>query len=77
MARSLKRDLQKPVKGELKGLGVFLTHRVSPILAGFLVRNPRNQGVTTVQMGKSTTAKSEIRVKEMGGDGINWPLVDR
>ena len=40
-ARSLKRDLQKPVERELKGLGFFLTHRVSPILAGFLMRNPR------------------------------------
>jgi hypothetical protein len=40
-ARSLKRDLQKPVERELKGLGFFLTHRVSPIRAGFLVRTPR------------------------------------
>ena len=40
-ARSLKRDLQKPVEGELKRLGFFLTHRVSPFLAGFLVWNPR------------------------------------
>jgi hypothetical protein len=27
-ARSLKRDLQKAVEGELKGLGFFLTHWV-------------------------------------------------
>ena len=40
-ARPLKRDLQKPVERELKGRGFFLTHRVPPILAGFLVRNPR------------------------------------
>src|SRR5207244_3538890 len=40
-ARSLKRDFQKPVQRELKGLGFFLTHGVSPVLAGFLVRNPR------------------------------------
>jgi len=39
-ARSLKRDLQKPIEHELERLGCFLTHRVSPILAGFLVRNP-------------------------------------
>src|SRR5450759_1093131 len=62
-ARTLKRHLQKPVERELKGLGFFLTHRVSPILAGFPVRNPRNQGVTTDRMGKRTTAKSEIRVR--------------
>ena len=61
-ARSLERDLQKPVEGELKGLGFFLTHRVSPFLVGFLVPNPRNQGVTTDRMGESTTVKSEIRV---------------
>jgi MmgE/PrpD C-terminal domain len=35
-ARSLKRNLQKPVEDELKRLGFFLTHRVSPILAGQL-----------------------------------------
>jgi hypothetical protein len=40
-ARSLKRHLQEPVERELKGLGFFLTHRVSPILAGLLMRNPR------------------------------------
>ena len=40
-ARSLKRDLQKPVERELKGLGFFLTYRVSPVLAGFHMRNPR------------------------------------
>ena len=40
-ARPLKRDLQKAVERELKGRGFFLTHRVPPILAGFLVRNPR------------------------------------
>jgi hypothetical protein len=40
-ARSLKRNLQKPVEGELKRLGFFITHRVSPILAGFVVRNPQ------------------------------------
>ena len=43
-ARSLKRDLQKPVERELKGLGFFLTHRVSPFLAEFLARNPRKSG---------------------------------
>jgi len=32
-ARSLKRDLQKAVEGELKGLGFFLTHGVSPFVA--------------------------------------------
>jgi hypothetical protein len=41
-ARSLKRDLQKPVECELKGLGFILTHSVSPVLAGFLAWNPRN-----------------------------------
>ena len=40
-ARSLKRDLQKAVEGELKGLGFSLTDRVSPILGGFVVRNSR------------------------------------
>jgi hypothetical protein len=40
-ARTLKRDLQKPVERELKGLGFSLTHRVSPILVGFLMQNPR------------------------------------
>ena len=40
-ARTLKRDFQKAVEGELKWLGFFLTHRVSPILAGFIAWNPR------------------------------------
>jgi hypothetical protein len=40
-ARSLKRDLQKAVEGELKGLGFFLTHGVSPFVAGFLASEPR------------------------------------
>jgi hypothetical protein len=39
--RSLKRHLQESAERELKGLGFFLTYRVSPILAGFLIRNPR------------------------------------
>jgi hypothetical protein len=38
---SLKRDLQKAAESELKGFGFFLTHRVSPILAGFIAWNPR------------------------------------
>jgi hypothetical protein len=29
--RSLKRDLQKAVEGELKGLGFILTHRFHPL----------------------------------------------
>ena len=33
----------------------------SPMLAGFLVRNLRNQGVATTRMGTSTTTQSEIR----------------
>ena len=41
-ARSLKRDLQKAVEGELKGLGFFLTHGVSPFVAGLLASEPRN-----------------------------------
>jgi hypothetical protein len=49
------------------------THWVSPILAGLLVRSPRNQGVTTVRMGKSTTAKSEIRVEEHRFRRSRWP----
>jgi hypothetical protein len=36
-ARSLKRDLQEAVEGELERLGFFLTHRVSPFLAEFLL----------------------------------------
>jgi len=39
-ARSLKRHLQEPVEGELKRLGFFLTHRVSPFLAEFLLSEP-------------------------------------
>jgi hypothetical protein len=39
-ARTLKRNLQKPVEGELKRLGFFLTHRVSLFLAGFLLSEP-------------------------------------
>jgi len=39
-ARSLKRHLQEPVEGELKRLGFFLTHRVSPFLAEFHVSEP-------------------------------------
>ena len=39
-ARSLKRDLQKPIERELERLGFFLTHRVSPILARFLTSKP-------------------------------------
>jgi hypothetical protein len=39
-ARSLKRHLQKPVESELKRLGFFLTHRVSPFLAEFLLSEP-------------------------------------
>jgi hypothetical protein len=39
-ARSLKRHLQKPVESELKRLGFFLTHRVSPFLAEFLLSKP-------------------------------------
>jgi hypothetical protein len=39
-ARSLKRHLQKPVEGEVKRLGFFLTHRVSPFLAEFLLSEP-------------------------------------
>jgi hypothetical protein len=58
----LKRDLQKPVEGELKRLGFFLTHRVPPILVGFLVRNPRKSRRGDDPDGESTTAKSEIRV---------------
>jgi hypothetical protein len=40
-ARSLKRHLQKAVEGELKRLGFFLTHRVSPFVVGFLASAPR------------------------------------
>jgi hypothetical protein len=40
-ARSLKRDLQKAVEGELKGLGFFLTRGLSPFVAGFLASKPR------------------------------------
>jgi hypothetical protein len=39
-ARSLKRHLHKPVESELKRLGFFLTHRVSPFLAEFLLSKP-------------------------------------
>jgi hypothetical protein len=35
------RDLQKAVEGELKGLGFFLTHWVSPFLVGFIASAPR------------------------------------
>jgi hypothetical protein len=61
--RSLKRNLQKPVKRELERLGFFLTQWVSFFLAGFLIGTRRNQGVATDPMDKSTTAKSEIHVK--------------
>jgi hypothetical protein len=68
-ARSLKRDLQKPVEGELKALGFFLTHRVSPILAGFIESKPAQiKAGTTDRMDESTTAKSEIRVYRQGTD---------
>jgi hypothetical protein len=40
-ARSLKRDLQKAVEGELKRLGFFVTHRVSPFVEAFLACAPR------------------------------------
>ena len=40
-AGSLKRDLQKAVEGELKRLGLFVTHRVSPFEVGFLASAPR------------------------------------
>ena len=39
-ARSLKRDLQNTVEGELKRLGFFVTHRVSPAVARFLASQP-------------------------------------
>jgi hypothetical protein len=38
--RSLKRNLQEPVERELERFGFFLTHRVSPVLAGFLLSEP-------------------------------------
>jgi hypothetical protein len=46
-ARSLKRNLQKPVERELKGLGFFLTHRVSPILARFPCGTREIRGYTS------------------------------
>jgi hypothetical protein len=56
-ARSLKRDLQKAVEGELKGLGFFLTHWVSP----FVASAAREIKARCLSAGESTTAKSEIR----------------
>ena len=40
-ARPLKRDLQKSVERELKGLGLSCTHWVSPSVACFFSGNPR------------------------------------
>jgi hypothetical protein len=48
------------IRRSIERLGCFLTHRVSPVLAGFLVRNPSTSGLTTTRMGKSTTVKSEM-----------------
>ena len=45
-AGSLKRDLQKPVECELKGLGFFLTHRVSPPKSGSARKTRRNTSCT-------------------------------
>ena len=39
-ARPLKRDLQKSVERELKGLGLSCTHWVSPSVACFFSGNP-------------------------------------
>ena len=74
--RSLKCNLQKPVKRELERLGFFLTHRVSFFLAGSFYRTRRNQGVATDPMNKSTTAKSEIRDKASSASPV-WAQRDR
>ena len=60
-ARPLERDLQKTIECELKGLGLSFTHWVSPSVAGFLRRNPRNQGAKTDPVSYGTTTKSKIR----------------
>ena len=60
-AGSLKRDLQKPVECELKGLGFFLTHRVSPSVARFPASEPRKGRLDACSAGQGTTTKSEIR----------------
>ena len=60
-AGSLKRDLQKPVECELKGLGFFLTRRVSPSVARFPASEPRKVRLDACSAGQGTTTKSEIR----------------
>ena len=55
----LARELGAPRVGRVaidgSKLGFFLTHRVSPILAGFLIRNPRKSRRDDAdRMGKST-----------------------
>ena len=61
-ARSLKRDLQETVEGELKRLGFSLTHRVSPFVAGFLVSEPRKIKARRLFCGVgSRRDQSEIR----------------
>src|ERR1700687_675814 len=62
-ARSLKRDLQKAVEGELQRLGFFffLTHRVSPSVAECLASEPRKIRRDAYAAGHGTTTKSEIR----------------
>ena len=61
------RDLQKPVEFELKGLGFFLTHRVSPSVARFPASEPRKARLDACSAGQGTTTKSEIRVEVMEG----------
>ena len=60
-ARPLERDLQKAIEGELKGLGFFLTHRVSPFVARFPASEPRKARLDACSAGQGTTTKSEIR----------------
>ena len=60
-AGSLKRDLQKPVECELKGLGFFLTHEVLPSVARFPASEPRKARLDACSAGQGTTAKLEIR----------------
>ena len=66
-AGSLKRDLQKPVECELKGLGFFLTHRVPPSVARFPASEPRKEGSTPVLQGRvpRPNRKSGLRVSQL------------
>lgn len=69
-ARSLKRDLQKAVEGELKRLGFFVTHRVSPFVVG--VPRVRAQGIKARRLFCGGEYHDQI-----GNPGREEPLVPK